>query len=297
MAFVEAWVETDPDGSVITGSLLDDYQRQAKRALRERLEGDAANPLSGIFEVGTFSATAIVKAGSARLYAGTDAAIQALGAAYKQDGRMAIATDTNQLYHLRPAMAPVKIGISASGPNTVTAASSRDPQFLLRDSAATALAANVLFGTNGMQMVVQAHDSNARFAAVGYAAPAQFLGYRANGTSALPTQAINGSILASFGGRGYTSAPAWTNASAAGMDITATEAWTGAANGAQVSFYVTATGGTATTTALTLGQNAQATFAGDVIIPATKGFFPDGGGDTKIVESSPNNLHLCCRRR
>src|SRR5687768_11030834 len=103
MAFTESWIETDPDGAVITGSQLDDYQRQTKRALRERMEGDPASPLSGVYETGTFATTAMVKAGSARLYAGTDAAIQALGASYQQNGRMGIATDTRKLYHISGA--------------------------------------------------------------------------------------------------------------------------------------------------------------------------------------------------
>lgn len=106
MAFVESWVETDPDGSVITGSLLDDFQRQGKRAMRERLEGDPSNPNSGIFEVGTFGATAIVRAGTARAYAVTAAGV---GALTLQDGRIALTTDTNRLFHLKGAGA-VEIG-------------------------------------------------------------------------------------------------------------------------------------------------------------------------------------------
>lgn len=98
MAFSEAWVEADPDGSVITVSLLDNYQRAAKRQIRERLEGDPATLNSGIFEVGTFGTTAIVRAGTARAYMVTAAA---LGTLTLQDGRIAITSDTNRLYHLK----------------------------------------------------------------------------------------------------------------------------------------------------------------------------------------------------
>lgn len=98
MAFVESWVETDPDGSVITVSQLDDYDRQAKRAIRERLEGDPANANSGIFESGTFAATAIVRSGTARTYTDT---IANIGLYTLQNGRLFIATDTGRMYHLK----------------------------------------------------------------------------------------------------------------------------------------------------------------------------------------------------
>lgn len=111
MAFTESWVETDPDGSVITGSLLDDYQRQSKRAIRERLEGDPANPNSGIYESGTFGATSIVRAGTARAYAVTLASVAGLTL---QDGRLAITTDTRQLFHLK-ATGAVEISYMAPG--------------------------------------------------------------------------------------------------------------------------------------------------------------------------------------
>jgi hypothetical protein len=106
MAFTESWIESDPDGAVITGSLLDDYQRQSKRAIRERLEGDPANPNSGIYEAASFGATAIVRAGTARAYAVTAAGVAALTL---QDGRMAITTDTKRLFHLK-ATGAVEIG-------------------------------------------------------------------------------------------------------------------------------------------------------------------------------------------
>lgn len=100
MAFTESWIETDPDGSIITVSLLDDAQRLTKRALRERLEGDPASSLSGVFEVGTFGTTAMVKAGSARLFTPANNAA-ALAALPLQDGRYAVALDSGRLYHLK----------------------------------------------------------------------------------------------------------------------------------------------------------------------------------------------------
>lgn len=98
MAFVESWVETDPDGSVITVSLLDDAQRLTKRALRERLEGDPAVLGSGVFDAGTFGTTAMVKKGVARAFTVTNAD---LTTTYLQDGRLAVNLDDNTLYHSR----------------------------------------------------------------------------------------------------------------------------------------------------------------------------------------------------
>jgi hypothetical protein len=98
VAFSESWVETDPDGAIITVSQLDDYQRAAKRQIRERLEGDPANANSGIYEASSFGTTAIVRAGTARLYAVATGGLAALSL---QDGRMAVTTDTNRLYHLK----------------------------------------------------------------------------------------------------------------------------------------------------------------------------------------------------
>lgn len=99
MAFTESWVETDPDGSVITVSQLDDFQRASKRQIRERLEGDPANlNLSGVYEAGSFAATAIVKKGVARAFVDTAANI---GTYPLQDGRLFIASDTGRMYHLK----------------------------------------------------------------------------------------------------------------------------------------------------------------------------------------------------
>lgn len=66
MSFVEGWVETDPDGAVITVSQLDNFQRSSKVAIRERLEGDATNNLTGVIETGTFAAAPLPKRGAGR---------------------------------------------------------------------------------------------------------------------------------------------------------------------------------------------------------------------------------------
>lgn len=101
MAFTESWVETDPDGSVITVSQLDNFERATKRQLRERLEGDPANlNLSGVFESsgGGFASAAVVKKGVARTFTDT---IANIGSYPLQDGRLFIATDTGRVYHLK----------------------------------------------------------------------------------------------------------------------------------------------------------------------------------------------------
>lgn len=97
MAFAENWVESDPDGSVITVSVLDDWIRKTKVAVRERMEGDAALNLTGLIDSGTWATGPVPKAGSARANAVTAAN---LGTVPLQDGRMTITTDTHRLYHM-----------------------------------------------------------------------------------------------------------------------------------------------------------------------------------------------------
>lgn len=104
MAFTNAWVEGDPDGNVITVSQLDDSDRLIKAALRERLEGDPAIPnLTGLIEVGSFAAAPKPRKGAARIYVDTQANILAYDATKREDGRLAIASDTNRLYHVATA--------------------------------------------------------------------------------------------------------------------------------------------------------------------------------------------------
>lgn len=124
MAFGNAWVETDPDGSVITVSQLDNSDRLIKAAVRERLEGDPAIPdLTGLIEVGSFSAAPKPRKGAARIYVDTAANILAFTATKREDGRLAVASDTGILYHVATAaVVPVKIaaGDVVSGALTVT---------------------------------------------------------------------------------------------------------------------------------------------------------------------------------
>jgi len=110
MAFGNIWVETDPDGSIITVSQLDNSDRLIKQAVRERLEGDPAAPdLTGLIEVGSFPAAPKPRKGAARVYVDTQANILAYGATKREDGRLAVASDTGRLFHVATAaVAPVK---------------------------------------------------------------------------------------------------------------------------------------------------------------------------------------------
>jgi hypothetical protein len=85
MAFAEPWIETEPDGAIITVSLLDNYIRQAKIAVRERMEGDSADVLTGLIEPGTWETGPLAKAGSARFFVGPEADVN--DAALFSDGR------------------------------------------------------------------------------------------------------------------------------------------------------------------------------------------------------------------
>lgn len=104
MAFANPWVETDPDGSVITVSQLDNSDRLIKQAVRERLEGDPATPdLTGLLEVGSFTGAPKPRKGAARVYVDTQANILAFGATKREDGRLAVASDTGRLFHVATA--------------------------------------------------------------------------------------------------------------------------------------------------------------------------------------------------
>lgn len=105
MAYSKQWVETEPDGAVITVSQLDNYQRDTKIALRERLELDPTNPLQGIFEAGSFPTGAMPAKGSGRFYAGL---VGSISGATLQDGRGYFTTDANavsnpRLFHMEGA--------------------------------------------------------------------------------------------------------------------------------------------------------------------------------------------------
>lgn len=116
MGFVTTWVETDPDGSIIHVSELDDWIRIRGTGVRERLEGDPANPdLTGLIEVGSFPAAPTPRMGTARTYVDTSANILAYDLTKVQNGRLALSNDDlahPKLYH---------VGLDALGtsPNVV----------------------------------------------------------------------------------------------------------------------------------------------------------------------------------
>lgn len=86
----------------------------------------------------------------------------------------------------------------------------------------------------------------------GYASTPQIFLRRADGTNAAKTGLVLNDSLGQIGVRGYNSAGAYTAASTAYITFTATETWSGTANGTQLAFVTTPTGGTAVATPLTL---------------------------------------------
>jgi hypothetical protein len=96
MAYIETYDESAPNGAIVKLSGIDDAVRQTKRVIRERLEGDPANPNTGILL--TLNG-GVPKPGSARAYVAANAA--AVAALTTQDGRLAFAADTGRLYHLK----------------------------------------------------------------------------------------------------------------------------------------------------------------------------------------------------
>ena len=112
MPYTESWTETAPDGSIIPVSQLDDWIRKTKVAIRERLEDATVD--RGLIEAGSWSTGPIPKSGSARAYVATAANIATLPL---QDGRIALTSDTNQLFHLKSTGAvPITSGGAGGGP-------------------------------------------------------------------------------------------------------------------------------------------------------------------------------------
>lgn len=97
MAFGEGWDENKPSGATQRGYEIDDEVVSAKVAIRERLEGDAADDLTGLIVTGSFAAAPKPKMGAARIHAVVQASIAGLSV---EIGRMAFATDNKRLYHL-----------------------------------------------------------------------------------------------------------------------------------------------------------------------------------------------------
>lgn len=94
MAFGDVWDELTPDGDVNRGFDVDDLMKELKRAIRQRLEGEAAEPGSGLFD--DWAVTAKIKPGGARAFFALFADI---ATAFAEDGRLFIATDRKQLFH------------------------------------------------------------------------------------------------------------------------------------------------------------------------------------------------------
>jgi hypothetical protein len=67
---------------------------------------------------------------------------------------------------------------------------------------------------------------------------AMFLGRKANGTPAAPTQLVNGSTIAVFGASGY-GATGWSSGVRGGMYIAATNSWSDSVQGTSMSFRIT----------------------------------------------------------
>jgi hypothetical protein len=97
---------------------------------------------------------------------------------------------------------------------------------------------------------------------------------RADGTNASKTGLVNADIIGQYGARGYNGS-AYTAAATAEITFTATETWSGTANGTEINFVTTPSGGTSTLTALTL-------LSGGVMNGATGG---DEGAGTLNISS------------
>lgn len=143
MAFSDTWVETDPDGDVITVSLLDDSDRLIKRATRERMEGDPADALTGLIVSGSWPLAPKPKQGSGRVHAVAEAGVAALP---NEDGRVAITTDSKRLFHLAAAGdAELDYVPSTGTPKTITAVHTFNP---------TVAGAPFILGANGQNKLV-----------------------------------------------------------------------------------------------------------------------------------------------
>jgi hypothetical protein len=120
MAYTKTWVETDPIGSQITVSELDNWIRDTKIAIRERLELDGT--LGGLFEVGSFAATGAMPAkGTGRFHADL---FSNLGSKNRQDGRGFFTTDSNsdanpRLFHLETSGAREIAYLNRNGSRTM----------------------------------------------------------------------------------------------------------------------------------------------------------------------------------
>lgn len=158
MAFSQSWIETDPDGSLIKVSQLDNAVRTKAIALRERLEGDPAVPdLTGLIEPGSFETAPKPRKGAARIYVDTEANILAFDATKREDGRMAVASDTNRIFHAATA-AVAEIAYLRSTGGTITPAN---------DTTALTISGSSLTGANAQPLVSLAQTWNTTGAPTG----------------------------------------------------------------------------------------------------------------------------------
>jgi len=128
----------------------------------------------------------------------------------------------------------------------------------------------------------QAHavrQGNSFYLADSYAGLSAFLGRRANGTIAAPSQVLAGDNIMAIGGAGYTSAAAFST-NAALLLYTAAENFTGAATGANLAFQVGQLGSTSIVDALSVTARQNAIIAGQSTVQPTTGtgglIFVDG---------------------
>lgn len=152
MAFANAWVESDPNGDVIFVSQLDDSDRLIKGAVRERMEGDPAAPdLTGLIEVGTWTSAPKPRKGAARIYVDTQANILTFGVTKREDGRLAIASNSRRLYHVATA-GVVEIAYAPTDTPTFTGVMTAGSLVLSGDLTADDITADELVLTGSLTM-------------------------------------------------------------------------------------------------------------------------------------------------
>ena len=109
------------------------------------------------------------------------------------------------------------------------------------------------------------------------------LGRRARGTVAVPATVQSGDFLTGVFGRGYNSA-AFTSASNGLVGVTAAETWTAGANGTNIVFETTATGGT------TRSEKLRVTGAGNVLLPIDNQLLQLGAAQDATISYDGTNL-------
>lgn len=134
--------------------------------------------------------------------------------------------------------------------------------------------------TGAVLQIVGANAATARVELDSYAGPAIYSTVRRNGTKASPTAILSADQIGSFNFQGAASTTA-IYGPAARITALATENWSGTAGGTQILLSTTPNTTQTLTTALTLGQDQSATFAGAVAI---------AGGITSTGTTSASGL-------